>query len=132
MGEYITGVQPGITAEDFLKGFSIENCVLELLNPDGTENTGIVGTGNTLELYFKEELVFSTEIIVFGDVNGDGKIRMTDMAMINRHMLGLSELSGAYLQAADVNHDEKVRMTDMAVINRHMLGLTTIEQTIGE
>ncbi len=132
MGDYITGVQPGMTAEEFLAGFSVENCVLKLLTAEGEENTGVVGTGNKLELYFKEKLISSTEIVVYGDVNGDGKIRMTDMAVINRHMLGISKLGGACLEAADVNHDEKVRMTDMALINRHMLGLATIEQTIGE
>ena len=51
------------------------------------------------------------------------------MIKVNRHILGLSKLSGCYLTAADANRDNAgVNVLDMIFINRHALGLTTIKQ----
>ena len=71
----------------------------------------------------------SYEIVIYGDANGDGDINVLDMIKVNRHILGLSKLSGCYLKAADANRDNAgVNVLDMIFINRHALGLTTIKQ----
>ena len=67
--------------------------------------------------------------MIYGDVNGDGGINVLDMIKINRHVLELNKLSGAYLEAGDVNHAEDgANVLDMIYINRHSLGLLTIKQ----
>ncbi|UPU39377.1 dockerin type I repeat-containing protein [Erysipelothrix sp. Poltava] len=50
-----------------------------------------------------------------GDVNGDGKISLIDLAMVKSHLLGNSKLSGDSFARADVNGDGKafvIRFSD--------------------
>lgn len=61
-----------------------------------------------------------------GDVNGDGKISITDLALVRMYLLDLTSLSGDGYQAADVNNDGKITITDLALVRMHLLGLTII------
>ena len=129
IGTYITGVNPGTNAADFIAGFKTENCTIKVLKASGEENTGVVATGNKLAVYANGVLVESKEIIIYGDTNGDGQISMGDLVKINRHMLGLAKLNGVFLTAGDVNHKEDgITMSDLVITNRHLLKLTTITQ----
>ena len=128
--KYITGLKPGVKASDFLGKISAEGATLKVVDASGKEKTGKLATGNKLQVYdSKNELVKSYEIVIYGDANGDGDINVLDMIKVNRHILGLSKLSGCYLTAADANRDNAgVNVLDMIFINRHALGLTTIKQ----
>lgn len=129
IGDVITKVKSETTVSDFIAGFTCNNCTLKVLNADNTENTGKVGTGNKLAVYFKDELKSVQEIIVYGDVNGDSEISILDMIKIKRHILGLGTLNGSYLVAADVNEsDGGISILDMITIKRHILGLIEIEK----
>ena len=69
------------------------------------------------------------KIVVLGDVNGDGQINALDMIKMNRHVLGISSLTGAYLTAADANgKNDGANALDMIIMNRHILGLAAIDQ----
>ncbi|MDY3276259.1 MAG: cadherin-like beta sandwich domain-containing protein [Agathobacter sp.] len=128
--KYITSLKPGVKASDFLGKISAEGATLKVVDASGKEKTGKLATGNKLQVYdSKNELVKSYEIVIYGDANGDGDINVLDMIKVNRHILGLSKLSGCYLTAADANRDNAgVNVLDMIFINRHALGLTTIKQ----
>lgn len=128
LGEYITGVEPGTSAADFLNGFSCEGAVLKVINADGTDETGLVGTGDRLAVYVNGEAVETKTIIIYGDVSGDGKITMLDLVRVNRHVLKISSLSGLPLYAADVSREGKVTMLDLVRINRHVLKIAEISQ----
>lgn len=129
IGTYVTGVEPQTNAADFLAGFTAEGCELKLLNAAGEENTGVVATGNKVAAYVNGSLVSTKEIVIYGDVNGDGSINVLDMIKINRHSLGLETLKDAKLVAADANRqNDGVNVLDMIFVNRHSLGLTTITQ----
>ena len=56
-----------------------------------------------------------------GDVNGDGKVDVTDVNIIINIMLGKADAS-AYPGNADVNGDTKVDVTDVNIIINIMLG----------
>ena len=43
------------------------------------------------------------DIVIYGDINGDGAVNALDMIKLNRHILGKGTLTGAYLEAADAN-----------------------------
>lgn len=128
--EYITGLAAEMAASIFLENINAENGTVKLIGTDGQEAEGELATGQRLELYDREgTLAKSYEIVIYGDVNGDGKINVLDMIKVNRHILGLSGLSGCYLDAADANRaGDGVNVLDMIFINRHALGLTTIRQ----
>lgn len=64
--------------------------------------------------------------IVKGDISGDGVVTIADLVRLNRHILGISVLSGEQLVAADVNGNGEVNIQDLVLINRHILGISTI------
>ena len=66
---------------------------------------------------------------IYGDVNGDGKITMSDLLSINRHVIKTIPLKGIYLEAGDVNRKgDGATMSDLLAINRHVIGTIMIEQ----
>lgn len=125
---YVTGVEPGTTVEEFIKGFTCEGAVMKVLTASGTENTGIVATGNKMVVYVNDTLVATKEIVIYGDVTGDGKVTALDAIKLNRYTIGTSTLSGCYLAAADANRDAKANVLDAIIINRYTIGLSTINQ----
>lgn len=128
IGTYITGVTPETKAADLLAGFKCEGGTLKVLNAAGAEQTDVVGTGNKLGIYVNGTLVATKEIVIYGDVNGDGKINVLDAILINRYTIGLYNINGTYLTAADVNRDGKVNVLDAIIINRYTIGLSDIVQ----
>ena len=62
-----------------------------------------------------------------GDINGDGKISVSDMSTVRLHLLGKYTITGSPLKAADVNSDGKVSISDMSTIRLHLLGKYTIK-----
>ncbi len=71
----------------------------------------------------------ATKIVIYGDVNGDGKVNVLDMIKLNRHITGKGALSGEYLEAADANRKgDGATVLDMIIINNHITGKKTINQ----
>lgn len=128
IGTYITGVQPLTSVTDFVARFQLQNCTIKVLNADGTDNTGTVVTGNKLAIYAYGNLVESKDIVIYGDMNGDGKTNVLDAIFINQSTIGLYKIEGIYLVAADVNRDGKVNVLDAIIINRSTIGLDEIKQ----
>ena len=125
---YITGVEPGTTAENFLAGFACEGGTVKLLDASGNEKTGVVGTGDRLAVYVDGALANYMEIIIYGDISGDGAVNIVDLVRLNRHTLNVSKLSGCGLEAADVNRNGSVNIQDLVMVNRHTLKIATISQ----
>ena len=68
-------------------------------------------------------------ILVYGDVNGDGKISSIDLLVLQRHILQIEEIDGIYKKAANIRKDgKKPTSIDLLLIQRHILGLQNIEQ----
>ncbi len=61
-----------------------------------------------------------------GDVNGDGRINVVDLASVKLHILGKTILTGDKYNRADVNGDSKVNVIDLASVKLHILGKVTI------
>ncbi len=86
--------------------------------------TGIVSTGNVLQVYdSKNKKISSYTLVIYGDVNGDGKINKTDLNRLNRHLNGTQKLTGCYLKAADTNRKKDgVNVLDLVYLNKHLQG----------
>lgn len=127
-GDIITGIAAGTNALDVAAAITGNGCTVKILNADGTENVGIAGTGNKIAIYVNEQLVKQYEAVIYGDVNGDGKISNVDIVLLQRHILGIMTQSGTYLQAADVNKDGNVSNVDVVIAQRHILGISKLTQ----
>ena len=130
VGQFITGIDLNTTPKSFAEKFKVKNGTMKLFNADGSEKTdGILGTGNVVKIYDTagaEKL--SYKIVIYGDVNGDGRINSIDISRIQKHILKLSTLEGCYLLASDVSRDTKSNSIDISRIQKHILNLSLIEQ----
>lgn len=127
--DVMTGITVGSTAADVVSQISANNCSVKILKADGSENTGTVGTGNVLTVYQNNTVIASYAIVVYGDLNGDGKISNSDMVLMKKHILNVSALSGNYLTAADINKaGDGVTNKDLVLLKKHILNVQAISQ----
>jgi hypothetical protein len=61
--------------------------------------------------------------IELGDITGDGKITVQDIAILTRHSLGLSQMTESQLANADVNGDGVVDVRDITLLMQYALGM---------
>lgn len=128
--KYISGLTVSGYVQDVLDKIDNYNgAYSKILNKNGNEKDGLVGTGDILITYNSSgEEVSRYEIILYGDVNGDGEIDLFDFAQIKRSILGIAEPSGVYWKAADCNRDGELDLFDFAMVKRYILGVGSINQ----
>ncbi len=100
-----------------------------------------IGTGTVINVYdnVTGELVESFTIIIFGDVNGDARINVTDQDIVLEEVAGGTYWSLDFLpdyvhykvKAADVNCDGVINSVDATLIGEWPLGIATIDQSTG-
>ena len=104
---------------------------LEIVNRQNQvlSDTDIVGTGSKILVKENGNILRVYNIIIYGDVNGDGKINSVDLLVLQRHILEIEEINGVYKKAGNVRKDgKKPTSVDLLLIQRHILGLQLIEQ----
>lgn len=87
---------------------------------------GKLATGMTLKLANSGESNYT--IVIYGDNNGDGEIDIVDLLKVQKSILNVGNLEGAYLKASDVNKDGTVDIVDLLKIQKHILNVNLIEQ----
>ena len=95
---------------------------VEVLDANGNvlSNSSRIATGYVVRL--KADTSKKATIIVYGDVNGDGRLNGTDYLLLKSHFLKDTQLTGVYLTAADCNLDGSIDSTDYLRIKSHFLG----------
>ena len=128
--KYISGLTVSGYVQDVLDKIDNYNgAYSKILNKNGNEKDGLVGTGDILITYNSSgEEVSRYEIVIYGDVNGDGEIDLFDFAQIKRSILGIADPSGVYWKAADCNRDGELDLFDFAMVKRYILGVGSINQ----
>lgn len=94
-------------------------------------SSGKVATGQTLSVVIEADeglLTYTMQVVLYGDVDGDGEIYATDYVRIKNHIMGKSTLAQPYARAADVNKDGHIYATDYVKIKNSIMGKGTIQQ----
>ena len=60
--------------------------------------------------------------MIYGDVNGDGVVKVSDATAIQKHSVGLEFIADKYLVLADVNSDGKTNVLDATMIQKYLVG----------
>ncbi len=132
-GNRITGLSFGTKTDAFITNMGLGTGMKAALSgADGSEKAGgdVMKNGDTVKITDADgKMVLQGAVLLFGDVNGDGNLRMSDMIKVRNHILGTGTLEGINLAAADCNHDGNIRMSDMIKIRNEILGTGTIVQT---
>ena len=91
------------------------------------EKWDIVVLENGIIGYIYNNYVSIDENILYGDVNGDGKITSVDLLVLQRHILGIELLDERGKIAGNTSKDGKEPTSvDLLVIQRHILGIEYI------
>lgn len=126
----ITGLSENLSVSNLLSGLKAENGSVRVVTSGGAAKTsGNAVTGDVVQLYNSSgKLAQSFTVILYGDLNGDGKISLVDLLQLQKHLLGASTAKGASLTAADTSKDGKVTILDLLQLQKHLLGASTIAQ----
>ena len=130
-GIYITGIPDKNNTVSEIKKNIITNLEIEIVNSknEALSDEDKVGTNCKLQIKENENLLKSYEFILYGDVNGDGRINSVDLLVLQRHILELQFLEPIYQKAGNINKNgKKPTSVDLLLIQRHILGLKSIEQ----
>ncbi len=106
------------------------NYRIEMYSMDGDklEGNDLVGTETTIKLFDENnQIVMEYTVILYGDVNGDGKINSVDLLVLQRHILEIQKLEGALWKAGNVRKNGKnPNSVDCLLIQRHILGISPL------
>ncbi len=129
-GDYLTGIEPETTAEAFLSSINITNGSIKVYDKNGAEKLeGNIATGDKIKIFKTDDALFMEKnIIIYGDVSGDGRISIIDLAKIQKHILQVELQSGNYMISADTNKDGKISIIDLANVQKHILKVKNISQ----
>ena len=104
---------------------------IEIYNSSGKklEENEMIGTGSKIRLLEDGKVKMEYKVVIYGDVNGDGKINSIDLLVLQRHILEIEKLQGVFLIAGNINKNGKnPSSVDSLIIQRHILELKFIEQ----
>lgn len=140
--QYANAVQKGDYLIGFMKDSTNQYSVSEIISilnkyiDVSFRNTaGATVAGSTLKTGY--QMIVSDKaggqkksytIVVFGDLNGDGLINNSDLAMLNSYLQGTDNLTAAGKAAADVNHDGRINVDDTKTMQNHLSGSVKIQQ----
>ena len=130
-GNEITGLEnKNNTVDSFVQKIKT-NYKIEVYNSSGEkiEGSSLVGTGCVVKLLEDSQVIMKYEVIMYGDVNGDGKINSIDLLVLQRHILEIKKFDGVFIKAGNVRKNGKnPSSVDCLLIQRHILGLQPISQ----
>lgn len=125
----VTKVEPETTVTEFINNLAVTNGTAAVYTASGQAKTaGVIGTGDILRLYSGNTLCASYPVVIYGDVNGDGKVSSFDLRVAQKHILTIDPIDGYYLIAADSNKDGNLTSYDLRVTQKFILKITNTLQ----
>lgn len=121
----ITKVEPNTSVADFIDNLAVSKGTALVCTADGDKkDSGIIGTGDIVRLYSGKTLCASYTVVIYGDVNGDGKVSSLDLRIAQKHILELTTVDGYYLTAADSSKDGNLSSLDLRITQKYILKIT--------
>lgn len=117
------------TAQELIAAMGVTNGSAQVVDAGGNAVTGNVGTGAIVKLLNASgEAAGEYTLIIYGDVNGDGKFSSLDTLMIQKHLVGIARLTGPALVAADARRDGKLNSLDTLCIQKAIVRIESFAQ----
>ena len=128
-GEFISNLTFTDKPADFAnKIYAVNpNAKVVIKSGDTEKTTGYLATGDIVVVTSGSETI-TYNIVLYGDINSDGKINSIDLLKVQKHILKDSMLNGVYLESADVNKDGNINAIDLLKVQKHILGDSYISQ----
>ena len=120
--EYLTKIEANTTIAQLKEKIKTNGTIKVLKgNNEITDTNTLVGTGMQIQIETERYIA-----IVKADLNGDGKIGLSDLSNIKFSLIGKKQLSTEAQIAGDINGDGKVSLSDMAKLKMYLVGKANI------
>ena len=120
--EYLTKIEANTTIAQLKEKIKTNGTIKVLKdNNEITDTNTLVGTGMQIQIETEKYIA-----IVKADLNGDGKIGLSDLSNIKFSLIGKKQLSIEAQIAGDINGDGKVSLSDMAKLKMYLVGKANI------
>ncbi len=118
--KYIKDITIGTTSKEFLSNINVIDANYNIYDTSNNEisETNKLATGMRLQAENED-----AKLVVTGDINGDGKISVTDISNLKLHLVELSVLTNEKLYAADMNQTNTVTLTDLSQLKTIFVNL---------
>lgn len=130
IGDYMTNVQPNTEISTFKTNLGVTNGKAVVMDALGNEKKdGLIATGDTVHLYDTNEKIRATyRVVIYGDIDGNGKITSVDLLSGQKHILKQKTLANIYVTALDIDGNGRVNSVDLLAGQKHVLKIKLIEQ----
>jgi len=71
--------------------------------------------------------LFDMDIIVKGDVTGDGNISITDIVKVKRHIEQIDSLNGVYEIAGNITGLDDIEDEDLEILSKDLAGIEEVK-----
>lgn len=125
--DYVSGLDLGTSPKilsDAIK--AIDSHIEVTITKNSNNKEDILATGDTITIKSGDETK-TFKYVLYGDLNGDGIIDLSDLVHVRNIILETSNLTGENKTAGDINKDGKVDLTDLVYVRNDILG-TPISQ----
>jgi len=127
--KYISGINVDSSIDSFIN--NVENIdalsTVSIKDAKGNNKENTFATGDIVTIKSgMDEKVF--EVLIYGDINGDGKIDKLDALAILREYYNYASYDGVYKEASDINKDGKIDKLDVLAVLRDYYGYAKISQ----
>ena len=121
----IYGISPGTSVETIKSNLTNTGGIITITDANGNiKETGNIGTGDKVNI--TSGIIETLNILIKGDLTGDGLINSADLLRMRQHLLG-TRLSGIYEQAAYMEYNT-INSANLLKIRQYLLGQTDIAQ----
>ncbi len=111
-GGYIDGFGTGCTAAQAKAQINGLTVTVENASGSTVADSQVIGTGYIITAKFGTQEIFSKNVVVYGDVDGNGEYSALDYVELRRYLLGTSTLSGSKEAATDFDNNGSVNAMD--------------------
>lgn len=117
----IIGVSPDTSSAEFKTKYVNEDGFTVKVTREGRElaDGESVATGDIATILKEGIVLASNDIVVKGDVNGDGTVTEADSRLVKSHRARITTLTGLYFKAGDIDQDGNLTITDVKLILAH-------------
>lgn len=121
----IYGISPGTSVETIKNNLTSTGGIITITDVNGNiKETGNIGTGDKVNI--TSGVTETLNVLIKGDLTGDGLINSADLLRMRQHLLG-TQLTGIYEQAAYMEYST-INSANLLKIRQYLLGQTDIDQ----
>ena len=127
--EKISNIGQKVKITDFLSNIVISDN-LEIDIQTTNKNQEYIGTNTKVTIKEKQYgiLLEEYECLIYGDINGDGKISAMDYTLIKNHIMDVKKITDTNMKlTADINGDNKISAMDYTLIKNDIMDVKKLE-----